>query len=39
MKAQMKSKDVSEHPLISFFQHRNYVTSILLSVGTAPVWN
>jgi len=37
MKSQMKNNDVSEHTLISFAQHRNFVTSILLSVGTATV--
>jgi len=37
MKVQMKNNDVSEHPLTSFAQQSNYVTSILLSVGTATV--
>jgi hypothetical protein len=37
MKAEMKNNAVSEPPLTSFAQHSNYITSVLLSVGTATV--
>lgn len=35
MEAQIKNSDVSEPPLTEFAQHSNYITYVLLSVGTA----
>jgi hypothetical protein len=37
MKAQMKNNAVSQPPVSPFAQPSNYITSVLLSVGTAKV--